>query len=490
MLAELRRHRPQPGEVERAVARDPEHLLVERGAQAVGVGLQLAFAELQRDRFVEQGVELAVQALEQLRARGEERDQRLAHRRVGLARGRLGEQAVGKGGGAGELFALLVDLELVEADVGDLFGQVAVDRRLRQRALLLEQDARQQQAALQHVDLLVDDAVAAVERVELLADGEVALGELVELVGGAQQVFGELLVGGGLARQQAAGGACGAGVSGQGLDGLRGLGAAALVDGGLQGLHLGFEAGDFERGEILARLAEVEQRAVGGQFRAAQGHLGVERVPFRGQRIAAFGAQRAAVASGLAAAAERDLDRRHARLAGADLALRALGAGAGVDEQGVGLVQAAAPVGEGGVAFREAAFELRVRGGGVDHRHRVGLRLQCGEQLACGAGVLRGGGDAGLQGLALCAQVCGGRQAGEGLLERLLGGALVGFGQLALGQRSEPAAQFVGDGCGGRLRGGVQRQQGQQQQDDEAEQMHGTEGSGGRRATTGNGCCG
>ncbi len=351
---------------------------------------------------------------------------------------------------------------------------------MRQRALLLEQDARQQQAALQHVDLLVDDGVAAVERVELLADGEVALGELVELVGGAQQVFGELLVGGGLARQQAAGGACGAGVSGQGLDGLRGLGAAALVDRGLQGLHLGFEASDLERGEVLARLAEVEQRAVGGQFRTAQGHLGVERVPFRGERIAALRGQRAAVAPGFAACAECDLDRRHARLAGADLALRALGPGAGVDEQGVGLVQAAAPVGEGGVAFREEAFELRVRGGGVDHRHRVGLCLECGELRARCAGFLWGGGDAGLQRLALRAQDFGRRQAGDGLLERLLGGALVCFGQLALGQCSEPAAQVIGGGCGGRLRGGVQRQQGQQQQEEEAEQVHGTEGFGGR----------
>lgn len=57
LLLQVVRRRLQPVEVEWLVARDPEHLLVDGGAQAAGGALQFLLVELQGDRFIEQRIQ-------------------------------------------------------------------------------------------------------------------------------------------------------------------------------------------------------------------------------------------------------------------------------------------------------------------------------------------------------------------------------------------------------------------------------------------------
>ncbi|MCY1543657.1 hypothetical protein D9M68_794830 [compost metagenome] len=107
----------------------------------------------------------------------------------------LGKQLIDVGTGIADLFALLVEFELIEADIGNFVGQVLVAQfQLGQSLFLLVEDSRQQQAAAQHADLLVQGLIALVQGVELLLGLQVLLSELVEAVGGAQQVVGQLEV--------------------------------------------------------------------------------------------------------------------------------------------------------------------------------------------------------------------------------------------------------------------------------------------------------
>ncbi|MNV98957.1 hypothetical protein D3C71_1942690 [compost metagenome] len=69
------------------------------------------------------------------------------------------QQVTHIGDGIAEQFALLIDLELIQADVSNLVGQVAVDPQARQALLLLVEDLGQQQAALEHADLFVQGLV-------------------------------------------------------------------------------------------------------------------------------------------------------------------------------------------------------------------------------------------------------------------------------------------------------------------------------------------
>ena len=116
------------------------------------------------------------------------------------------EQVLHIASGITDLFALLVQLELIEANVGDLVGQRAVlDLEFGQRLLLLVENPRQQQAALQHADLLVQRLVGLVEVVQLLTGLQVLLGQGVEALRGAQQIVGKLEVERALPGQQTVG---------------------------------------------------------------------------------------------------------------------------------------------------------------------------------------------------------------------------------------------------------------------------------------------
>ncbi|KIV73497.1 hypothetical protein SZ55_1385 [Pseudomonas sp. FeS53a] len=76
----------EPGQVQRFVAGDPEHLLFEGVAQGLGGGGELLLVELQGDGFVEQGIELAAQAVEQFDPGGGQVQQGFAQVRGDLFR--------------------------------------------------------------------------------------------------------------------------------------------------------------------------------------------------------------------------------------------------------------------------------------------------------------------------------------------------------------------------------------------------------------------
>jgi len=256
---------------------------------------------------------------------------------------------------------------------------------------------------------------------------------------------------------------------GERLHGLLGLAGALAADRVLQRACRLLEAGELQARELLAGEAEVDQAAVAGELLAAQRELGVERMPFGGERVAALRAERAAVAPGFASAREHGLDRRHAHLAGADLGLCALGAGARGDEQAVGLVEAAAPVGERGLLFGEALLEAGERGVGGGRRDRRGRR-QRGELATRLGDLCRCVGECLLERIEPAAMVVGAGEAGLGLFQRLLRGALLGLGQLAVRERLRARAQLVRLRPWRRLGGGPGGQQRKQEQEEDSDQ--------------------
>lgn len=136
---------------------------------------QLLLVQLQRDGFVEQRAQLAIEALQQVTAGDGQVQQRPAQLRGDVFR-RLGsEQPLDVSGRRAHLFALLVDVELIQADVGDFVGQALVQLQMRQRLLLLVENLGQQQAAAQHIDLLAEGLIGLGQVVELLLGLEVLL---------------------------------------------------------------------------------------------------------------------------------------------------------------------------------------------------------------------------------------------------------------------------------------------------------------------------
>src|SRR5690606_35206197 len=290
-------HAPPPVQAQGWVAGNPEQLLLQGAAQATGQLAQLALVELQADRLAEQGVEFAGQPAVQLVAAGQQLQQRLAQGGVG-AFAAVGQQLLDRGLGIGQLFAALVQLELVEADVGDLVRQLPVLAHLRQAALLLQQDLRQQQAALERVDLFAQGLFALRQALQALAGAQVGLRQLIEAVGGAQQVVGQLQVAAGFAGQQAvrSGPLCLAADLGLGLGRL---GQALLVDQRLQGEDFLLQARDALGQQFAATGAQVLEGVVAGQFAAQQVVGQGQRVQLGGQQVALLGDQRLAIEASL-----------------------------------------------------------------------------------------------------------------------------------------------------------------------------------------------
>src|SRR5690606_33923803 len=195
----------EPAQVQRLVAGDPEHLLVEGFAQRAYLALQLLLAQLQRDGFAEQRVELVIEPVEQFAARAHQPQQRIAQ--LGRDRGvRLaGQQLVDMVLDIAAEPAPLVQLELVEPDIGDFVGEVAVQAQLGERLFLLVEHLGQQQAAFEHRDLFLQSLVGLAEDVQLLARLQVPLSQVVEAFGRAQQVAGKASVLLAFGRQQLVG---------------------------------------------------------------------------------------------------------------------------------------------------------------------------------------------------------------------------------------------------------------------------------------------
>ena len=93
-----------------------------------------------------------------------------------------------------ELIALLVDVELSQSQVGDLFVQVQGDLGIRQHLALLIEDAREQQAAAEHADLLVEIALGLGDAIQPALDLDVFLAQVVNFLRGFNQLLTELLI--------------------------------------------------------------------------------------------------------------------------------------------------------------------------------------------------------------------------------------------------------------------------------------------------------
>src|SRR5690606_8590192 len=190
---QLGRQTGDPAAVDRRVAGDPEQLVVDGLAQLGTQLLQLILIDLQGDRFPQQGIDMAAELLHQNRPAADQLLQVITQRLALLLR-QLVEQAVEVVLLITQLLAQLVDLELLQTHVGHRLGQRAVNAHRRQSQPLLMQDARQQQASLQHADLLVQRAFQLGEVVQLLGGLDVAPGQGADLVGGGQQLFADALV--------------------------------------------------------------------------------------------------------------------------------------------------------------------------------------------------------------------------------------------------------------------------------------------------------
>ncbi len=268
LVGQALRHIGQPVPVQRLVAGYPEHLLVQRGAQALGSAQQLLLVQLQGNGFVEQRRQLPVQAFEQVAAGDGHFQQCLAQLGGDGFGGLCSQQFVHVADRAAHLLALLIDFELIQARVGDLVSQVTVELEVRQSLFLFVQDLGQQQAALEYADLLVQRLIGLGQGVELLLGPQVLLGQFVEPVGASEQVVGQLEVGRAFGGQQAAA----AGFLGFDRllrDGFLGLGQAFVVDQGLQVLDFLLQACRALDQQVMAGIAQVLQHAVAGQLLAA-----------------------------------------------------------------------------------------------------------------------------------------------------------------------------------------------------------------------------
>ncbi|MCY1409911.1 hypothetical protein D9M71_252700 [compost metagenome] len=369
-------HAVNPLQVQRLVAGNPEHLLIERRPQALCGAEQLFLVQLQGDGFIEHCAQFAIEPLEQVGAGGGQFHQAFAQLRRDLLGGLGRQQVFNVGGRIAQQFPLLADFELIQANVSDLVGQVAVEPQARQRLFLFVENLREQQAAFEYVDLLVQRRIALGQAVQLLLGLQVLLGDFVEAVGAFEQVVRELQVGRAFGGQKAA--AAGL-LRFDGLLGDRFLGQrqTLLVDQGLQFLDFLIQAVGSLRQQVMLAVAEVLQLGIAGQFLAPQRDQGVQRRQLGIELVALLGAQGLA---GVLAVLEGIVDLLDARLTAGYLRLGALGAGLGSDDQAVGIAQGFLQVALLGGALSEHLLQLldRFFGEALRHRHH-GAGLEAGQ---------------------------------------------------------------------------------------------------------------
>ncbi len=158
------------------------------------------------------------------------------------------------------MLAHLVEFELLEAQVGDLFLQVLAHIDLRQATLLLTQDTRQQDAALDGLDLLAHGALDLGDAVELGAHLQPIANHGVDAIGDRQQLAAEFAVAVEHLLEDGVVGQRGILATGGIGDGLLGLVAALVVDQRLDLLQVLLQIGDLTAVEGLAHLGQLTQQ--------------------------------------------------------------------------------------------------------------------------------------------------------------------------------------------------------------------------------------
>ena len=93
-----------------------------------------------------------------------------------------------------QIVALLIDIELRQPQIGDARVHIRQQRALRQALLLLIQNARQHQAALQHLNLLFQVTFRLQTAIEPVFDPNILLEQGVALLGGGDQLLTQLAV--------------------------------------------------------------------------------------------------------------------------------------------------------------------------------------------------------------------------------------------------------------------------------------------------------
>ncbi len=89
---------------------------------------------------------------------------------------------------------MLIDIELLQPQIGDARVYIRQQRTLGQALLLLIQNARQHQAALQHLNLLFQVTFRLQTAIEPVFDPNILLEQGVALFGGGDQLLTQLAV--------------------------------------------------------------------------------------------------------------------------------------------------------------------------------------------------------------------------------------------------------------------------------------------------------
>ncbi len=257
----MRRELTEPGDVQRSRIGDPEQLLVDGGAQFARAFEQLLLVELQFDSRTEQAAIGLLQLVHQLATRVVEPLQGVEQRRTHLDPGFL-QALAGQALALTQGIALAHQVELTQPQIGDLVLQGAPCVYLGQRAALFTQDARQQQAAADRLDLLVEATLQLAHVIELAARGQALAHQPVVAVIGPQQLQAELAVDllGALEHRMAS---LQHRVAARGIGNrLLGGNAPLAVDHALQQHQFGFLAGDLLDQQVAALLAELAQPRV------------------------------------------------------------------------------------------------------------------------------------------------------------------------------------------------------------------------------------
>ena len=408
---------------------------------------QLLLIQLQRDRFIEHRAQFTVQALQQVDAGGGQFHQAFAQLRGHLLRWLGRQQVVDISGRVAEQFPLLADFELIQANVGDLVGQIAIDPQARQGLFLFIENLGQQQAALEHADLLIQGGIALGHAVQLLLGLQVLLSNLVEAVSALEQVVGELQVGRAFGGQQAAAPGF---LRFDGLlrHGFLGLGQTLLVDQVLQLLDFLIETVGFFREQVMLAVAQILQLGIAGQFLATERNQRIECRQLGVELVALLGAQGlAAVLAGL----EDVVDLLDARLAGGNFRLGALGARLRGNDQAVGIAQGFLQIALLGRALGQHLLELlnRLFGEALRYRHDTG-GLQTRQFALVLDGLFGGVGQLLLEIAQFLLVITPVVELCQRVLQDRLQGLLIGFRQFAVGDLVQARLHgFAGGRFGG-----------------------------------------
>ena len=160
--------------------------------QIAGQLIQLLLGQIQAHQNIELAAELLIELIEQVHPVIDQALQAVAQLRFLLIVqfAVLGQLEIP----VFQFLQGLADIELGQARLGDLFVQTFPGFELRQAFLLLVKNARQKQAAVEHLDLVVDGAGERAGTVQLGLRADHLADQVVHIAGGVLELFAHRLV--------------------------------------------------------------------------------------------------------------------------------------------------------------------------------------------------------------------------------------------------------------------------------------------------------